>query len=389
VGSAVLDHIPARTGCYIGSPSIARLDEQTLLASHDIFGLGSSWDRSEVFRSHDNGATWEHVCSLQGQWWSTLFLHHGGVYMIGTSKEWGDVVIRRSEDRGSTWTTPSDPACGLLLTGARYHCAPVPIIQHNGRLWRAMEDAGSHGRDFSAFVMSIAEDADLLRADAWKSSDRLHQDRSLLGGRLMEWAEGNVVVDRQGQLVDVLRVFAWTLDEEKVALMHVDEEGTAVRLDPDQDLVTMPGGGKKYTIRWDPLTQRYWSFTNHVPEPQKAAIGIRARNTLCLIESSDLRQWRVAQVLLHHPDDRGYAFQYADWMFDGDDILFVSRTAAADEEGGAHTYHDANYLTFHRLVGFRQSSAARPASASHGTHRQLVYGRAWPRRTAPRDDRHR
>jgi hypothetical protein len=28
-----------------------------------------------------------------------------------------------------------------------------------------------------------------------------------------------------------------------------------------------------------------------------------------------------------------YAFQYADWVFDGDDILFVSRTAAADEEG--------------------------------------------------------
>ena len=68
----------------------------------------------------------------------------------------------------------------------------------------------------------------------------------------------------------------------------------------------------------------------------------------------------MAQVLLHHPDDRGYAFQYADWVFDGDDILFVSRTAGADEEGGAHTYHDANYLTFHRLVGFRQSASRQP-----------------------------
>jgi hypothetical protein len=218
-----------------------------------------------------------------------------------------------------------------------------------------MEDAGPHRRDFSAFVISAAEDDNLLRAATWQSTRRLHQDRSLLGGHLTEWAEGNVVVDGNGQLVDVLRIFAWMLDEEKVGLMHIAEDG-AVSLDPAEDLVTMPGGGKKYTIRWDPESRRYWSLTNHVPEPNKVALGLRARNTLCLVESADLRHWRVSQVLLHHPDDRGYAFQYADWIFDGEDILFTSRTSAADAEGGAHSYHDANYLTFHRLAGFRATS---------------------------------
>ncbi len=351
--SAVLDHIYAKTGCYVGSPSILRLDPRTLLASHDIFGLGSPWNESRVFRSEDNGASWSQVAALDGQWWSTLFLHRGAIHMMGTSKEWGATVIRRSTDRGGSWTTPDSPERGLLLDGERFHCAPVSVVRHRGRLWRAMEDAGHDGRDFSAFVMSAPEDADLLRADAWRCSRRLHQDKSMLGGALMEWAEGNVVVDRQGHIVDVLRVFAWTLPEEKVALLHVSDDGADVRFDPATDFVTMPGGGKKVTIRWDLPSGRYWCLSNGVPDPGRQAIGIRSRNTLMLITSPDLRTWRIEQVLLHHPDDRGHAFQYADWVFDGDDILFASRTAAGDDEGGAHNYHDANYLTFHRLRDFR------------------------------------
>ncbi len=41
-------------------------------------------------------------------------------------------------------------------------------------------------------------------------------------------------------------------------------------------------------------------------------------------------------------------FQYVDWLFDGDDLIFVSRTAY----NGAHNYHDANHLTFHRVKNF-------------------------------------
>jgi hypothetical protein len=61
----------------------------------------------------------------------------------------------------------------------------------------------------------------------------------------------------------------------------------------------------------------------------------------------------VRCVLLHHPDPQKHAFQYADWQFDGDDLLAVARTAYDDGEGGAANQHDANYLTFHRFRGFR------------------------------------
>ncbi|MFH1570345.1 MAG: exo-alpha-sialidase, partial [Gemmatimonadota bacterium] len=38
---------------------------------------------------------------------------------------------------------------------------------------------------------------------------------------------------------------------------------------------------------------------------------------------------------------------------DGEDLVVASRTAFDDGLGGAHNQHDANYLTFHRVAGFR------------------------------------
>ena len=351
--SVVVDHIFARSRCYVGSPSLIAIDRDRWLVSHDIFGPGSTWNVSEVFLSNDRGTSWMHVSEIEGQWWSTLFMHDDAIYLMGTSREWGYTVIRRSDDDGRTWTTPDSPERGLLLAGARYHCAPVPIIHYRGRLWRAMEDAGPEWRDFRAFMMSASDESNLLRADSWTSSNRLRQDKRLLDGHLDEWAEGNAVVDPDGHVVDVLRTFTTGLPEEIAAIVHTSDDGLKARFDPESDFIHMPGGGKKFTIRWDPVSGRYWALTNYVPDPTRTARGIKARNSLCLVSSPDLRQWRVDHVVLHHPDDELHAFQYVDWIFDGDDIVFASRTAADDEEGGAHNYHDANYLTHHRLSSFR------------------------------------
>ena len=43
-------------------------------------------------------------------------------------------------------------------------------------------------------------------------------------------------------------------------------------------------------------------------------------------------------------------FQYVDFEFEGDDILFLCRTAI----NGAANFHDANYFTFHRIKNFRE-----------------------------------
>jgi hypothetical protein len=74
---------------------------------------------------------------------------------------------------------------------------------------------------------------------------------------------------------------------------------------------------------------------------------------LALANSPDLRHWTVRNIVLYHPDVANHAFQYVDWLFDGDDLIAVSRTAFDDGLGGAHRAHDANFLTFHRIKNFR------------------------------------
>ena len=133
----VVDHIPASTQQYVGSPSIAVLPDGRYVMTHDIFGPGSSHDTSLVFGSDDRGVTWSRLAEIRGQWWSTLFWHGNALYWMGASSQYGNTVIRRSQDHGVTWTEPTTGDAGLLLDDGGYHCAPVPVVVHGGRIWRA------------------------------------------------------------------------------------------------------------------------------------------------------------------------------------------------------------------------------------------------------------
>jgi len=346
VPGVVIDYSPAETGKYIGSPSIVALPNGDYIASHDFFGPGTEYNRSSIFRSTDAGKTWQKLSELDGQFWSTLFVHKAALYIMGTSREYGHVVIRRSTDGGVTWTTPNDENTGLLIAEGQYHCAPVPVVMHKGRIWRAMEERNppqEWGRNFRSFVMSAPLDADLLKADSWTVTNRLRFDQAWPG---RAWLEGNIVVTPQNGLVNILRVQCD--DAEKAAIVHVSEDGKSVCFDPEKDFIDFFGGSNKFTIRYDRLTNRYWSLVNKQSNPKAY------RNILTLVSSSDLENWKVESIILSHPDSKKHAFQYVDWLFEGTDIIAVSRTAYDDGLGGAHRAHDANYLTFHRIRDFRK-----------------------------------
>ncbi len=48
-------------------------------------------------------------------------------------------------------------------------------------------------------------------------------------------------------------------------------------------------------------------------------------------------------------DDFAASDQYVDWQFDGDDLIYVARTASR----GARNFHDSNRVLFGRERGFR------------------------------------
>ena len=260
-------------------------------------------------------------------------------------------AIRRSDDGGITWTTPADEESGLL----RRHkvlSAPVPVVLHDQRFWRAYEGRGGT----QDFVMSAPADADLLKAKNWTFSKPISIKKPFAG----KWLEGNVVPLPDGSVADIFRL--GYPGGHKAAMVHFNENGEP-SWDPDKDLIDFPGGQSKFTIRYDPVSKRYWSLVDLLPfnEAERQASTLSAlahtRNVLGLIESADARSWSVRTVVLNCAlGDRvaGAAnkvgFQYVDWQFDGADIIAASRTAWGKEVPRSH---DANYLTFHRIRDFR------------------------------------
>lgn len=358
VPGAVIYHSPASSKIYIGSPGIVRLPNGDYLAKCDEFGPNSTEGTSavtHVFRSQDQGKSWRQIAKISDMYWATIFAHRDAVYLIGTTSEYGKAVIMRSTDNGASWTTPKDADSGLLLEG-QYHCAPVPVVIHNGRLWRAFEEAPRGTRKFLALVMSAPVESDLLQAASWTSSNHLSADTAWLDGNFREWLEGNAIVTPQREIVDLLRV-GGPLGR-LAALVHISPDGKTATFDPATDFVDFPGGSKKFTIRYDETSKQYWSLTNYVLPGDRSTKPGSVRNTLALIASPDLRNWEVKSIVLHHPDTEKHGFQYVDWEFEGDDLIVACRTAFDDGLGGAHDQHDANFLTFHRVSNFRKLTRA-------------------------------
>jgi len=358
VPGVIIHYSPASSGLYIGSPSLAVLPNGDYVASHDYFGPQSNEfksARSFVYQSQDRGQSWKNIATIQGAFWSTLFVHQGQLYFLGTNRHHGDLVIRRSEDGGQTWTQPSDEQRGLLKGTGEYHCAPMPVLAHNGRLWRAFEWRDppiAWGINYRAGMLSIPQEKNLLDAKNWTFSNFVPSDRAWNNNDMGAWLEGNALVAPDGGMIDFLRVQTKSPDE-KAAIVRISADGKQATFDPESGFVNFPGGAKKFTIRFDPQTKRYWSLPTIVHEKHRAPNPGRFRNTLALSSSPNLTDWTVHCILLYHPDVQKHGFQYVDWLFEGNDMIAACRTAYDDGIGGARNNHDANYLTFHRIANFR------------------------------------
>ncbi|WP_206367027.1 sialidase family protein [Sphingobacterium sp. SGG-5] len=359
IRGVAIAHIPASENLFIGSPSICILPDGTYVASHEICGPKSK-ATTYVFHSTDKGKNWKNVSEIRGQVWSNLFVYEHALYIVGTSRPNGSLVIRKSIDGGKTWSTPKDRYHGLIREG-KYGGAPTPVAIHNGRLWKAMEyvepDIKAWGKQYSALMMSVPLDSDFLNADNWILSNALRYNSSYLNGEFGGWLEGNAVISPSGEIVNVIRTHIGKKGgTDRAAIIRISEDGKKASFNPDEGFVEMPGGSKKFTIRYDSVSSLYWTVSNYVPEKYRS-LGrpSEIRNTSALCFSKDLRTWTVAKVILQHTDTKKHGFQYVDWQFEGNDIIMVTRTAYDDGISGAKSFHDSNFMTFHRIKKFRRN----------------------------------
>eukprot|EP00047_Mylnosiga_fluctuans_P005687 m.242067 g.242067 ORF g.242067 m.242067 type:complete len:439 (+) comp13960_c0_seq1:1-1317(+) len=399
---------PENRGVYLGSPSIVQCPGGPLLASHDFFGPAIGPDKlARIFSSSDSGITWKLVGQVAPMYWATLFVRDGdtAVYIFGTTNDGNpaptQIVIARSLDCGATWQP-------RVLTNSTksYSTGPTPILQHNGRLWRAFEHntGPGWGSGYSAVVISAPDTAsDLLDPTTWTLSGELAfsavrplvpptwSDPAIISN--FGWLESNAVAPvapGDAGINVVLRVNSLPAAN-KAALLYVPSPTAAPQL---VSFIDFPGGMSKFTIRRHAPSGLYVTLSNLVADPAitippHCASGTapshvlpacsmaelrtcpdritclwahaNSRDNLTLAVSQNLTTWTMlATVMAPDTGDPEWlrqittGFQYVDWQFDGDDIIAAVRAAYR----GADCYHNSNRILFQRLVRWQQLTDA-------------------------------
>lgn len=341
------------SGRYLCSPSLVRHPDGYLLASMDVFAGGYPQNLTLIFRSDDNGESWHYVSELMPCFWGKLFVHKGELYMLSVSTEYGDLLIGKSTDGGVTFTEPT-----VLLRGSNgkngndgVHKNPQNIVIHNGRIYETLEWGtwGNPEFNHAAMVMSADVDADLTDEASWSFSypvkfEHFGEEVADVKKPAMT-IEGTLVVTPDGELLDVMR-----FSKQGYALMYkVNTENPEAPLEY-YGIMPIETAFSKFMIKYDEKSKKYYSVVSRLYADEEGKT-VNARNLLALMSSPDLKKWSLVTDLLDYRTSptAEVGFQYVDFEIEGDDIIYLSRTAI----NKAHNFHDSNYQTFHRIKNFR------------------------------------
>jgi autotransporter-associated beta strand protein len=334
---------------YVSDPCILVLSNGHYLATHALFGSASGSDtngRTSIFRSTNQGVSWTKVNNgndLNGVLRGSLFEQAGTVYLLGANNDSSGnaAVISRSTNGGTTWTAPASlsPRGGLAT--------PDNVLTVNGRLWLA--------RTTSAF--SAATNADPLlpaswsnpggfpaASSAWLPGTGFNTTNNFIGEGQMTHSPGEGLV-----VLPKVRLLSYT------ALARVNPVSGLVAFDPERDFVPLPGGEKKFGVRYDPVSGKYFLLSNPILPADAGSTLARdlIRNTAAVFSSTDLRNWKLEKIFLYTANINYEGFQYFNFEFDGNDIVLVSRTGFDIGGNRPPRGHDSNLLTFHRIPSFR------------------------------------
>jgi hypothetical protein len=400
-------------GLFLGSPSIVRCPaDGSLVVSHDNFGSTVAF--GGIHRSVDGGATWVRAPPLQpvpALYWATLFVRENDsrVYAMGVtgdnSRGPAQITVGASADCGVTFG-----AFVNITTGAAgYSTGPTPVLEKDGRLWRAFErNDGAWPSGYSTLAVSAPVDADILVPANWNVSGAL--GFSAVAGLVpaswsrpdvrsdFGWLEGNAVDTADGSpgINIVLRVNSPPAAN-KAALVHLSSPSATPAFVRWIDF--FPGGNSKFTIRRDNATGVFVTLGNYVDEsaplvsepPTCGTASLSAsgastatarpccsisqqeacepapanciwchansRNVLSLAVSHNLSNWTLAGAPVLF-DDTGIpkwtselftGFQYVDFQFIDGDIIAAVRSAYR----GANAYHNSNRILFTRVANWR------------------------------------
>ncbi len=327
---------PNPVSSTLANPSLLVLPNGDCLAmiSNSVDGVG-------LYRSTDKGLHWSLVKAGFAVNVQSIFEHQGSIYVIGkNTKGAGNTRIYKSSDQGATWTD-------RIFEGHGGGDAPSHVLIADGRIWKA--GFAGNGPGFYSAPVS----ADLLKESSWTLSAGRWGDIPLANGqKLKAGNESTLLKTKEGKLFNVGKSSVHRPDigsKNGIVTLQPDLKNlTKVTWDPDYagPLLSDTGNGK-FTAQYDPVSERYWALTSG-----------KNRGKLNLYRAGATRgridDFQFVATILDSESSANQGFNYPFMQIDGNDIIFVSRTAWETARGVATRWHDGNLFTFHRIKNFRQ-----------------------------------
>lgn len=313
-----------------------------VMPNGDYFAMANGPELGQLLKSTDKGASWT---PMGGTYFDvnfqTLFHHRGSLYVIGNDQSGeGATRIYKSTDNGVSFTTSV-----FSIQGGGD--APSHVDVSGGRIWKAADTPSGAG------FISAPEDADLMNESSWTVSDGSYSEVTLANGQKFgNGNEGTLLLTENGKLLHVGKSSIYRPDIGWVAGITTRQPNlddlTTTTWDPDDAGAILPHAYSKFTVRYDPVSDRYWAL---VSNPDN-------RVTLDLYKASSnkgrIGDFKFVATILDGESNSYQGFNYPFMQIDGNDIVFSLRTAWDDDRGGAPRWHDGNVFTFHRIKNFRQ-----------------------------------
>ena len=354
-------------GNFIGTPNIVKLPSGHYLATHDVFGK-SEYGFSMVFISRDKGATWEHQCDLHPICECKPFVHNGRLYLIGRfSLE--EISISESLDEGKTWCEPS-----VILRGDYYfnvcnksgfQLSETDIIVHNGRIFMSFEVGAwgqTSGDGFVNSMLSAPADANLFDINNWEyvPLTKVPQDIVIPGVKYdyLVAIEGNPISGPDGELYNMMRIDH--ILKENIARGDFSTPNNMALLyrfksfdEPLEFVQTVDvavGLRSMFFVKYDEVTGYYFVLGNECQAGNETDEPNGTRRCIYTLSASkDLKNWRKLKELIDCSQYPNYCVSQPAFVFDGDDLCYMSRTGW----GKIENQHNNNLLTFHVEKNFR------------------------------------
>ncbi len=328
----------------------------------------------EILHSRNEGETWHHAGRLP--YYSAVpWVHDGDLFLFGHTEgvemRNDDLHLLRSRDAGKNWSEPV-----TIARGHFWNCQ-TGMVRHGGKLYWAVDDLSPGKSLRGPRVIACDLQQDPMQPDAWRLSNCVPFP-GLPDALLNPWITGDYpkarmlepnVIETGGRLRVLMAVKPPLQATTGLgAVFDLNEKGGELNLSFTQ-YHPIPGGHLKFCVIKDEQTGLFWLAGNLAVDGQNqfrfsdpgerkrdgrpyhqsgAGCGGNDRRFLMLYYGLDGLNWFPAGCVAR-AGRMSQSFNYPALMIHNEDMMIIARSSI-----NAHSRHDADYATFHRVRNFRR-----------------------------------